>query len=199
MGGDFYRCRALPDGSQWVLIGDVSGEGTAAGITGAMLLGAAGGHESGPPAMQLSRLNQELCISGIGGFVTCLVLHISPDAVVAANAGHLAPYRNGEEVELDSGFPLGITSDATYAETRFELGDGDRLTLLSDGVVEARNPSGELFGFSRTRDISGLSAEKIAGDAQGFGQNDDITVLTLSYVRLTATSLREGHRLAKIL
>jgi phosphoserine phosphatase RsbU/P len=200
VGGDFYRCRVLPDGSQWILIGDVSGKGTAAGITGAMLLGAAGGHESDPPAKQLSRLNQELCNSGIGGFVTCLVLHISPDAVVtAANAGHLAPYRNGEEVELDSGFPLGITSEAAYSETRFELDDGDRLTLLSDGVVEARNQSGELFGFSRTRDISGLSAEEIASAAQGFGQNDDITVLTLSYVRLTAASLREGHRLAKIL
>lgn len=200
VGGDFYRCRALPDGSQWVLIGDVSGKGTAAGITGAMLLGAAGGHESDSPAKQLSRLNRELCNSGIGGFVTCLVLHISPDGIVtAANAGHLAPYRNGEEVELDSGFPLGITSEAAYSETRFELDDGDRLTLLSDGVVEARNQSGELFGFSRTRDVSGLSVEEIASAAQGFGQNDDITVLTLSYVRLTATLLREGNRLAKIL
>jgi serine phosphatase RsbU (regulator of sigma subunit) len=183
VGGDLYRCRALPDGSQWVLIGDVSGKGTAAGITGAMLLGAAEGHESDPPAQQLSRLNQALCNSGVGGFVTCLVLHISPRAVVtAANAGHLAPYRNGEEMELDSGFPLGITSDAAYSETRFQLDGGDRLTLLSDGVVETRNPAGELFGFSRTRDVSGLSAEKIADAAQGFGQNDDITVLSLSCV-----------------
>jgi phosphoserine phosphatase RsbU/P len=182
VGGDFYRCRALPDGSQWILIGDVSGKGTAAGITGAMLLGAAEGHESDPPAKQLSRLNKALCNSGIGGFATCLVLHISPDAVVTlANAGHLAPYRNGEEMELDSGLPLGIASEAAYSETRFELDGGDRVTLLSDGVVEARNPSGELFGFSRTRDVSGLSAEKIADAAKGFGQDDDITVLSLSY------------------
>jgi Stage II sporulation protein E (SpoIIE) len=182
VGGDFYRCRALPDGSQWVLIGDVSGKGTAAGITGAMLLGAAEGHESDPPARQLSRLNQVLCNSGVGGLATCLVLHISPDAVVvAANAGHLAPYRNGEEMELGSALPLGVTAEATYSETRFELDGGDRLTLVTDGVVEARNPSGELFGFIRTRDVSGLSAGKIADAAQAFGQDDDITVLTLSY------------------
>lgn len=57
-----------------------------------------------------------------------------------------------------------------------------RLTLLSDGVVEAQSPTGELFGFDRTAAISNQSAEAIAQAAQAFGQEDDITVLTLSFV-----------------
>jgi serine phosphatase RsbU (regulator of sigma subunit) len=56
----------------------------------------------------------------------------------------------------------------------------ESLTFLSDGVVEARNASGELFGFERTREISTESAEKVAQVAQAFGQDDDITVLTIT-------------------
>lgn len=61
------------------------------------------------------------------------------------------------------------------------LDPGARLTLLTDGVVEARNPSGELFGFERTLVISSKSAESIVEAAQAFGQEDDITVLTLAF------------------
>ena len=60
------------------------------------------------------------------------------------------------------------------------LSPGESLTFLSDGVVEARNTAGELFGFERTRAISTQSAEAIARAAQAFGQEDDITVLTLT-------------------
>jgi hypothetical protein len=63
------------------------------------------------------------------------------------------------------------------------LGAGDRFVLLSDGVVEAANAQGELFGFDRTREISGKSAQEIAEAARAWGQNDDITVVT---VRRTA-------------
>ena len=61
-----------------------------------------------------------------------------------------------------------------------ELAPGDTLTFLSDGVVEARNAAGELFGFDRTRQISSDAAQQIAEAAVAFGQQDDITVLTLS-------------------
>ena len=54
------------------------------------------------------------------------------------------------------------------------------LTFLSDGVVEAMNSNRELFGFDRTRQISGQSARSIAEAARQFGQQDDITVLTLT-------------------
>jgi serine phosphatase RsbU (regulator of sigma subunit) len=99
--------------------------------------------------------------------------------VVIANAGHPAPYRSGEEVEVDPGLPLGIAEDVTYNDTEFNMKAGEMLTLLSDGVVEARSASGELFGFERTCAISSESAENIAAAAQLFGQEDDITVLTV--------------------
>jgi serine phosphatase RsbU (regulator of sigma subunit) len=99
--------------------------------------------------------------------------------VVIANAGHPAPYCNGAEIELEGGLPLGIAEDVTYTETEFSLEAGETLTLLSDGVVEARIASGELFGFERTCGISRELAEKIAATAKRWGQEDDITVLTV--------------------
>jgi serine phosphatase RsbU (regulator of sigma subunit) len=77
------------------------------------------------------------------------------------------------------GLPLGIHPDADYQETQFTLPAGQSLTFLSDGVVEARNASGELFGFDRTLAISDSGADAIAQMAVAFGQDDDITVLTL--------------------
>ncbi len=69
-----------------------------------------------------------------------------------------------------------------YAETKLQLAPGDSLTLLTNGVVEATNPiTRELFGFDRTAAISTQSAENIATAAQRFGQEDDITVLTLTF------------------
>ena len=87
---------------------------------------------------------------------------------------------------LESGLPLGIVSGVEYGETCCTLAPGDTLTLLSDGVVEARNGSGQLLGFDATRDISTQSAAAIASAAQAFGQEDDITVLTIA--RGTATN-----------
>ena len=95
-----------------------------------------------------------------------------------ANAGHLAPYRNREEVAVASGLPLGIVVEADYSAV--QLAPGDTLRFLSDGVVEAKSSSGELFGFDRTLSISNQSSEEIARAAQNFGQEDDITVLTLT-------------------
>jgi serine phosphatase RsbU (regulator of sigma subunit) len=115
-----------------------------------------------------------------GGFVTCLAMRIHADgAVTLANAGHLSPYHNGEEIPLPPSLPLGIAADAEYTETSLSLAPGETFTFFSDGVVEARSPTGELFGFERTGSISRQSAQQIADAAQAFGQEDDITVLTL--------------------
>ena len=97
-----------------------------------------------------------------------------------ANAGHLSPYRGGTEIPLDPGLPLGIVPGVEYLESARDLAPGVKLTLLSDGVVEARNSSGQLFGFDSTRAISMQSAASIASAAQAFGQEDDITVLTIA-------------------
>jgi len=184
VGGDFYQVFPQSDGSALVVIGDVSGKGLKAAMTGTLVLGALHSlaQENLPPAQILSRLNAQLAASSDGGFVTCHCAHIALSGILTlANAGHLPPYRNGEELPLPPTLPLGVSSDAEYAETTIRLTPGDALTLLSDGVVEAQSATGELFGFDRTRAISNQSAEQIAAAAQAHGQQDDITVLTLRF------------------
>jgi serine phosphatase RsbU (regulator of sigma subunit) len=82
-------------------------------------------------------------------------------------------------------FPWASPPTFAYIETTLTLAPGDALTFVSDGVVEAKSPTGELFGFDRTRAISGKSAESIAQAARDFGQEDDITVLTLTFNPVT--------------
>jgi len=115
-----------------------------------------------------------------GGFTTCLLFCAEPGGrVTFANAGHLSPYLEGREVVLQNGFPLGLVADCVYEETALTLDAGATLTLLTDGVVEARDRKGELFGFERTERISSGPAEAIVEAAQVFGQDDDITALTV--------------------
>lgn len=184
VGGDFYQVLTQPDCSALIVIGDVSGKGLKAAMTGALAIGAIRTLSSDclSPAVFLARLNRQLIQSHESGFVTCLCARIlAGGQITFANAGHLAPYRNGEEVKIDFGLPLGIAADAAYGESAFQLVPGDMLTLLSDGVAEARNKTGELFGFDRAAAIATQSAGSIAQAAQDFGQEDDITVLTLSF------------------
>ena len=182
VGGDFFLCPVLPDGRQRVLLGDVSGKGSAAAMTAALLLGGAQARDTDTPGNLLAHLNCVLRESRVGGFATCVCADLAPNGTLTvANAGHLAPYRGGEEVPVAASLPLGL-SDATYEESRLELAPGEMLTFLSDGVVESRARDGELFGFERTRAISSRSAEEVAAEAQRFGQEDDITVLTLTRV-----------------
>jgi serine phosphatase RsbU (regulator of sigma subunit) len=189
VGGDFYLCRALANGSQRVLLGDVSGKGVAAALTSALLLGAADRCDDLRPAAVLHELNAALRNSGIEGFTTCLCADLSSSGVLLiANAGQLPPYRNGQEIDIPVGLPLGIDAAAEYTEASLQLDPGDKLTFLSDGVVEARNAVGELFGFDRTRQLSSRAAQQIADAAVQFGQQDDITVLTLSLAALPASA-----------
>ena len=186
VGGDFYQVFAQSDGAQLVVLGDVSGKGLKAAMTGTLALGAlrALASEISSPAAVLTRLNRQITETSDGCFITCVCLRLECDgALTIANAGHLPPYRNGEELEVDAGLPLGIVADLAYEERSFQLNHGDRLMILSDGVVEARHRGGELFGFERTRAISAEPAEAIAAAALRFGQEDDITVLTV--VRMT--------------
>jgi serine phosphatase RsbU (regulator of sigma subunit) len=183
VGGDFYQVLSQSDGSALVVVGDVSGKGLKAAMTGALAIGALRtlAAENLGPAALLSRLNRQIRDTQDSGFITCLCTRIGPEgAVTVANAGHLSPYRRGEEIAVDSGLPLGIAAGIEYSETHFQLEPGDTLTLISDGVVEAMNAEGQLYGFERTRAISTQSAASIASTAQDFGQEDDITVLTVA-------------------
>ena len=100
--------------------------------------------------------------------------------MTVANAGNPAPYLNGEEMAVEPGLPLGMLGEASYAETRYQIAPDDRLTFVSDGVVEATNPQGELYGFKHTEAISNQPAKAIAEAATQFGQEDDITVLSVT-------------------
>jgi hypothetical protein len=183
VGGDLYQVYPRADGSVMVLVGDVSGKGLKAAMLGTLVVGAAGAfaQDEPTPSEMLSRLNRRLRGSSDGGFVTCLCCVIAPDGrLTLSNAGHLAPYRNGQEVVCASGLPLGLVAGAEYVETELRLGESDTLTFLSDGVVEARNAQGELFGFERAQAISSEPAQKIAEQAVAFGQDDDISVLKLT-------------------
>jgi serine phosphatase RsbU (regulator of sigma subunit) len=190
VGGDFYNVQPLPDGAALIVVGDVSGKGVEAALRVAAVVGALRETAADTPASVLQRLNGILLTFSQGGFTTCLCARIAPDgSVTVANAGHLPPYRNGEETPLPPSLPLGITPVTDYAETTLTLNLGETLTFLSDGVVEACNATGELFGFDRTRQISAQSAEQIARAAQAFGQQDDITVLTLQWSGAAAVSV----------
>ena len=137
------------------------------------------------PAAVLRELNAALRNSGIEGFTTCLCADLSASGVLLiSNAGQLPPYRNGQEIEIPAGLPLGVEAAADYAESSLQLAPGDKLTFLSNGVVEARNAVGELFGCQ----LSSRAAQQIADAAVQFGQQDDITVLTLSLAPVHAAA-----------
>ncbi len=178
VGGDFYQELAGPDGSLLVLVGDVSGKGMRAALLVGHISGALSNERSRQPAEVLANLNKSLLGRVSGGFVTCCCARFDADGTVTvANAGHLAPYAAGREVEVEAGLPLGVVGGAEYTESSLRL-DG-QFTLMSDGVVEAENAQRELFGFDRTRAISTKSAREIADAAKAWGQNDDITVVTV--------------------
>jgi hypothetical protein len=190
VGGDFYQVYPRPDGSALILVGDVSGKGLKAAMLGTLLVGAANAlaKENLPPVQMLSRMNESLHDRTDGGFATCLCALLSADGMLSiANAGHLPPYRNGRDLPCEPGLPLGILAATDYTETCVQLDPDDALTFMSDGVVEARSAAGELFGFDRTRAISAHSARQIADAAASFGQEDDITVLTVRLAAIAAT------------
>ncbi|MGD0914395.1 MAG: PP2C family protein-serine/threonine phosphatase, partial [Terracidiphilus sp.] len=182
VGGDFYQIVPTPVGGVLVVIGDVSGKGMPAAMTVSLLVGTFRtlAHYTQSPGEILVAMNQRMLARSHGGFTTCLVLRIDTDgAITAANAGHLSPYSCGAELAIDNGLPLGLAEEAQYLETTFTLPARAQLTLMTDGVVEAQSKTGELFGFDRAAAISTKPAEEIARAAQDFGQEDDITVLTL--------------------
>jgi hypothetical protein len=180
VGGDFFRVLPAADGSVLIVMGDVSGKGLRAAMTVSVIMGAVRGCDSRKPARVLEYLNR-LLYGQVSGFVTCCVAHISSvGQLTIANAGNPAPYRNGIELTVEPGLPLGLVAEANYAETRYTIAAGDGLTFVSDGVLEATNAKGELFGFERTQSISTESANQIAKTAELFGQEDDISVLTLT-------------------
>lgn len=183
VGGDFFQFLPVKGGGVLVVIGDVSGKGMGAAMTVSLLVGTVRtlAHYTQSPAEILEAMNLRMMARSGGGFTTCLVLRADPGGkLTVANAGHIAPYLSGKELPVENNLPLGLAADSVYVETSFQLAEGQQLTLVTDGVVEARDKAGKLFGFDRAAAISGQTADQIAKAAQLFGQEDDITALTLA-------------------
>jgi serine phosphatase RsbU (regulator of sigma subunit) len=129
-------------------------------------------------------------------FVTCFYCILEPESgrLLYANAGHDLPYlhrRSGDAEELRArGMPLGLMPGMSYEEGEVSLAEGNCILFYSDGLVEAHNPKGEMFGFPRLRKLIAEHGEKRSlGDflmeelytfvGEGWEQEDDITLLTL--------------------
>ena len=188
VGGDFFQVIPLEGehaGSTLILLGDVSGKGLKAAMTVSMIVGAARTQASFSPhpAEMLAELNQRLCGRMQDGFATCVVLHLRSDGhCTVASAGHPAPFLNKQEMDLPGAIPLGIIPSARYNETAVVLHEGDHFALYTDGLLEARGVNGEIFSFERLNALFATrpDAAQATEAAVNFGQDDDITVLTLT-------------------
>lgn len=206
VGGDFFQILPTGDGNLLIVVGDVAGKGLPAAMLVSMIVGAVRAeaiHTSDPAQMTASlndRLTGRNAIEFGSGFTTCLCAHLSASGrLVLANAGHLPPYRNGRELPMPGALPLGMLSGVSYELIVSQLEPGDRLTFVSDGVVEAQSKAGELLGFGRVEELSTKSAAEIAEIARRFGQVDDITVVTIEYQGNPAASQSETPAEAALL
>ncbi len=186
VGGDFYQVLPSRANASWILVGDVSGKGLKAAMVVSIVAGAAEAiaNQVDCPSAFLAHVNAVLAGRLNGGFVTCCCVRLEPGgAYTVANAGHVPPYIGGVPLSSEAGLPLGVACDANWDTASGFLRTGERLVLVSDGVVEARNAAGELYGFERTRELTtSSSATEIADTARAFGQEDDITVITIERV-----------------
>jgi len=182
VGGDFFQIvPKAKDGTSLVVFGDVTGKGLQAGMLVALIVGAirsTAQHDNSPRRI-LEALNEQLC-ERESSSATCMVLRFAPNGLVElANAGQLPPYLNGVEMQIEGALPLGILLGLEFPVTSFKLEPGDSLLFMSDGVAEAQNEQGELFGFERIEQMlrNPTTTDEIATAAQKFGQTDDILVL----------------------
>jgi serine phosphatase RsbU (regulator of sigma subunit) len=204
VGGDFYDFLELEDGRLGLVVGDATGKGVPAALvmsTTCGMLRAVTQASDYSPGEVLQRVNEALATRiPANMFVTCFygVLDPKSGSFAYANAGHDLPYvrRGGDAEELMArGMPLGLMPGMTYEEKEIELEAGEAALFYSDGLVEAHNPEGEMFGFPR---LQTLVAEHAKGEplvdflmeelysftGERWEQEDDITLVTLQRVAL---------------
>jgi serine phosphatase RsbU (regulator of sigma subunit) len=201
VGGDFYDFFELEDGRLGVVEGDATGKGMPAALvasaTCSVLRAVAQAFGSSSPGEVLSRVNETL-LARIppNMFITCFYAILEPQSgsLSYANAGHDLPYlqrRSGQAEELMArGMPLGLMPGMGYEEKETILEAGEAALFYSDGLVEAHDPKGEMFGFPRLRALIAehgevralgnfLMEELYSFVGEGWEQEDDITLLTL--------------------
>ena len=202
VGGDFYDFIELVDGNLGLVVGDATGKGVPAALvmsTTCGMLRAVTQASNYSPGEVLQRVNEALFARiPANMFVTCFYAILDPQSgtLSFANAGHDLPYvrRSGDADELMArGMPLGLMPGMGYEEKEIILGAGDRALFYSDGLVEAHNPEGEMFGFPRLQALVAMHAEGeplvdflmeelYSFTGEGWEQEDDITLVTLHRV-----------------
>jgi predicted ester cyclase len=199
VGGDFYDFHVLSEGHVGLVVGDATGKGVPAALvmssTRSMLRALA--RASNSPGEVLEQIN-DLLVTDIppNMFVTCFYAILDPKSghLVYANAGHDLPYvrrREGDCEELRArGMPLGLMPEMNYEENEITLQASEAALFYSDGLVEAHNPKGEMFGFPRLQVLVAEHGEEKSLEetlleelysfvGEGWEQEDDITLLTL--------------------
>jgi predicted ester cyclase len=201
VGGDFYDFHLLSEEKLGLVVGDATGKGVPAALvmstTCGMLRAVSQAVDSSAPGEMLQRVNEALFpYIPSNMFVTCFYAILEPESgtFTYANAGHDLPYlrrRSGECKELRArGMPLGLMPGMSYEQKEIELGAGEAALFYSDGLVEAHDPQGQMFGFPRLRTLVAKHGEESSlGDflmeelysfvGEGWEQEDDITLLTL--------------------
>jgi predicted ester cyclase len=200
VGGDFYDFHLLSEGRLGLVTGDATGKGVPAALvmstTCGMLQAVSQTLDASSPGKVLEQVNETL-VARIppNMFVTCFYAVLEPKSAILsyANAGHDLPYlwRGGAAEELMArGMPLGLMAGMSYEEKEIELDYGEGILFYTDGLVEAHDPKGEMFGFPRLRELIAEHGEESSlGDflleqlysfvGEGWEQEDDITHLTL--------------------
>ena len=200
VGGDFYDFLELPNEHLGLVIGDATGKGVPAALVmssaRSMLRALAQASASSSPGEVLRRANDPLVMDiPANMFVTCFYAILDPRSgrLVYANAGHDMPYlcRSGEVEELRArGMPLGLMPGMRYEEKETIVEAGEAALFYTDGLVEAHDPQGEMFGFPRLQTLvaehgeersleEALLEELYSFVGEGWEQEDDITLLTL--------------------
>jgi serine phosphatase RsbU (regulator of sigma subunit)/ketosteroid isomerase-like protein len=201
VGGDFYDFHLLSEGRLGMVVGDATSKGVPAALVMSTTLGmlqlAALALACSSPGEVLERVNEALFTRiPANMFVSCFYAILEPGSgrLTYANAGHDLPYlhRNGYAEELRArGMPLGLMSKMRYEEKETIVHSGQAALLYSDGLVEAHDPEGDMFGFPRLRTLIAERAEeeRPLGEVlleelysfvgEGWEQEDDITLLTL--------------------
>jgi serine phosphatase RsbU (regulator of sigma subunit)/predicted ester cyclase len=201
VGGDFYDFHFLSEGRLGLVVGDATGKGVPAALVMSTTLGmlqlAARALDSPSPGEVLEQVNETLLARIPSNmFVTCFYAVLEPKSgrLLYANAGHDLPYLhrgrgNAEELRA-RGMPLGLMPGMGYEEKETIVQAGEGALFYSDGLVEAHDPKGEMFGFPRLRELVAEHAEEGSlGDflleelysfvGEVWEQEDDITLLTL--------------------
>jgi phosphoserine phosphatase RsbU/P len=204
VGGDYFDVFPLSDNRTAFLIADVSGKGLGAALLTTMLQGALSAMTLGTdPATVFNHVNKFLCgHAEIGRYATMFFGILDQNGHLEfINAGHPSPIllRRGvaEEAFSEGSFPVGLVPEAEYTAVCLKLEPGDTMVLFSDGVTEAMDPSEDLYGVPRLRellngrlecpleDLQKCVLESVETFTRGASQADDLTLLIVRY-RATA-------------